>query len=306
VTGSLVDLPARAGARPRTTPSNPHTQLDQQPDDDRPRRLLEERFAQLLPGVVWRPSMISVPGARAMTLPADAAQGPPEAFMVGTEFAHLHPAPDHSLHLVLPPAVASRVVEAGWAEQHPVARRGLITSGAVLVYAPRDEEEAELVSRIVTASFEYARERSGLTGREIGADHHAHPRARPPGALGPRPGSVPAVLPRRARVERDPRGGAPAGPRGGVLFRTHPPRAVADRGGLGGGADASGAPCGAVPVRAEGRRQRRRPARGRASPDRARGADPGASDHTVTHSLYIADPDGHQIEFYVDVMATEE
>ncbi|SFA75324.1 Glyoxalase/Bleomycin resistance protein/Dioxygenase superfamily protein [Nocardioides alpinus] len=31
-----------------------------------------------------------------------------------------------------------------------------------------------------------------------------------------------------------------------------------------------------------------------------------ASDHTVTHSLYIADPDGHQIEFYVDVMATEE
>ena len=77
--------------------------------------------------------------------------------MVGTEFAHLHPAPDHSLHLVLPPDVASRVVEAGWAEQHPVARRGLITPGAVMVYAPRDEVEAELVSQIVTASFEYAR-----------------------------------------------------------------------------------------------------------------------------------------------------
>ena len=27
----------------------------------------------------------------------------------------------------------------------------------------------------------------------------------------------------------------------------------------------------------------------------------GASDHTVTHSLYIADPDGHEIELYIDV-----
>jgi catechol 2,3-dioxygenase len=27
----------------------------------------------------------------------------------------------------------------------------------------------------------------------------------------------------------------------------------------------------------------------------------GASDHTVTHSLYIADPDGNEIELYVDL-----
>jgi catechol-2,3-dioxygenase len=27
----------------------------------------------------------------------------------------------------------------------------------------------------------------------------------------------------------------------------------------------------------------------------------GASDHTVTHSLYIEDPDGNEIELYVDV-----
>ncbi|MGA3147026.1 MAG: VOC family protein [Acidimicrobiales bacterium] len=27
----------------------------------------------------------------------------------------------------------------------------------------------------------------------------------------------------------------------------------------------------------------------------------GASDHTVTHSLYILDPDGNQIELYIDV-----
>ena len=27
----------------------------------------------------------------------------------------------------------------------------------------------------------------------------------------------------------------------------------------------------------------------------------GASDHRVTHSLYLADPDGNEIELYVDV-----
>jgi catechol 2,3-dioxygenase len=27
----------------------------------------------------------------------------------------------------------------------------------------------------------------------------------------------------------------------------------------------------------------------------------GASDHTVTHSLYIADPDGNEVELYIDV-----
>jgi catechol-2,3-dioxygenase len=27
----------------------------------------------------------------------------------------------------------------------------------------------------------------------------------------------------------------------------------------------------------------------------------GTSDHTVTHSLYILDPDGNEIELYVDV-----
>jgi catechol-2,3-dioxygenase len=31
----------------------------------------------------------------------------------------------------------------------------------------------------------------------------------------------------------------------------------------------------------------------------------GASDHTVSHSLYIADPDGNEIELYVDVAGVD-
>ena len=47
---------------------------------------------------------------------------------------------------------------------------------------------------------------------------------------------------------------------------------------------------------------RRRPARRRWPQVQAAGATVvGASDHTVTHSLYILDPDGNEIELYVDV-----
>lgn len=32
----------------------------------------------------------------------------------------------------------------------------------------------------------------------------------------------------------------------------------------------------------------------------------GASDHTITHSLYIADPDGNEIELYVDALPRDQ
>ena len=149
-------LPIRAGGRPQTTPTNPHTQLDQQPGDSRWTDELARRvFA--LPGVAEEPSRISVPGARALVLSADEANGPPEAFLIGREFAHLHPAPDHSLHAMLPPATASDAVAAGWAEPHPVALRGLIPPTAVMLYAPRDDDEVDVIEGLVRASYAFAR-----------------------------------------------------------------------------------------------------------------------------------------------------
>ena len=149
-------LPPRAGARPRTTPTNPHTQLDQQPTDP---RLAEElaRRAFALPGVVEEPSGISVPGARALVLAPNEPVGPPEAFLIGREFAHVHPDPDHSLHAMLPIETVNEAVAAGWAEPHPVALRGLIPPNAVMLYAPRDEDELEVIERLVGASHAFAR-----------------------------------------------------------------------------------------------------------------------------------------------------
>jgi hypothetical protein len=151
----MTPLPRRPGPRPTTTPTNPHTQLDQQPTGTDQRDLLAQAvFA--LPGVVERPSGISVPGARALWL-ADGAGGPPEAFMIGNEFAHLHPGLDQSLHAMLPPTLAGEAIEAGWAEPHPMARLGLVAGTAVMLYAPRDDAEREVVERLVSASHAFAR-----------------------------------------------------------------------------------------------------------------------------------------------------
>jgi hypothetical protein len=76
--------------------------------------------------------------------------------MIGREFAHLHPEPDYSLHLMVPVDLAERLIAAGWAEPHPVALMGLLPRTAIMVYAPRDDEEAALVARIVGASRAFA------------------------------------------------------------------------------------------------------------------------------------------------------
>jgi hypothetical protein len=143
----------RAGARPRTTATNPHTQLDQ----NAPPALQEQVFAltQGLEGVVVGPSHVSVPGARAFHLPG--CRRPAEAgFMVEREFAHLHPATDGSLHMSLPPAIVEAVIENGWAEYHPLAGKHGLPRNIVMVYGPRDEIELAIVTGLVRASHAYA------------------------------------------------------------------------------------------------------------------------------------------------------
>jgi len=131
----------------------PHTQLDQQPSQELIDRLADRLFD--LPGVHEEPSGISVPGARALVLD-DEPVGSPEAFMVGREFAHLHPSPDASLHVALPRDVAAAACEAGWAEPHPAVRLGLLPSTFVMLYAPRDDAEVDVVLSLVRHSHAFA------------------------------------------------------------------------------------------------------------------------------------------------------
>ena len=108
----------RAGPLPRTTRTNPHTQLDQ----NAPVSLQEKVFlaARGLSGVLVGPSHVSVPGTRAFHLPG-CSQPAAGGFMLDREFAHLHPPADGSLHMALPPEIVEVVIANGWAEYHPLA-----------------------------------------------------------------------------------------------------------------------------------------------------------------------------------------
>jgi Family of unknown function (DUF5519) len=98
-----------------------------------------------------------VPGARALVLAPGEPLGPQEAFLIDREFAHLHPAPDYSLHAMLPTETVTEAVAAGWAGPHPAALRGPIAPTAVMLYAPRDEAELDVIDSLVWASHAFAR-----------------------------------------------------------------------------------------------------------------------------------------------------
>lgn len=145
-----MDLPKRQGSRPRTTPSNPHTQLDQNPSREMHEALAKRLFA--LPAIVEAPSGISVPGARALVVEPNRTVGPKDAFLINREFAHVHPPTDGSLHVAVPPEMVEEVMDNGWAEIHPVALRGFIPMNILMVFGPRDEGELDVVMKIVEAS----------------------------------------------------------------------------------------------------------------------------------------------------------
>jgi phospholipase/carboxylesterase len=150
----LSTLPQRAGERPKTLYQMPHQQDSQIAPPEMQEALLERIAA--LPGVIVGPSGVSVPGARAFHLDPGHAAGPRDAFMVANEFAHLHPAYDGSLHLVLPEPAAREVIARGWGEFHPLVEQGGMPPTMVMVYGPRDEAELETVTQIVRASYDNA------------------------------------------------------------------------------------------------------------------------------------------------------
>lgn len=147
-----ITLPTRRGDAPRTTrPTPAHAFPHQQLDQNAPAELQDWLFdrARRLPGVRVGRSLVSLPESRAFHLDTDVAIGPREAFQRRTEFAHIHPDHDGSLHLTLPPDVYTAVTEAGWGEPHPI-------SGTMMLFGPRDDDELEVVWQILQTSYRFA------------------------------------------------------------------------------------------------------------------------------------------------------
>ncbi len=137
----------------------PHAQIGVMPEPAVDAELRRRAFA--LPGLENRPSLISVPGARALWLAEGVPVARPEGMIRGREFAHIHP--DGSLHAVLPPERARDAIAAGWAEPHPIAGP-LGLDGLVMLYTPRTAEELTTIFTLVVDSYNY------VTGRGIDTD----------------------------------------------------------------------------------------------------------------------------------------
>jgi hypothetical protein len=108
-----------------------------------------------LPDIEERPIPRADPPERGLWLKDTVRKGPANAFINEREIGHFHPW-DRSMHIALPPDLAPRAVDAGWAEVHPVARAGLAGKNMVMLYGPRDEHEVDVIFGIVLAAYRYA------------------------------------------------------------------------------------------------------------------------------------------------------
>lgn len=140
-------LPCRLGDLPLVSGPNPHEQVTQNAPLELQDQLVD--LVAALPGVQVGASFRSVAGSRAFHLQPALAHGPLDAFQAGTEFAHIHPPYDGSLHLALPAPVRQRAVAAGWGVRHP-------ESGVLLLFGPRDKDELEVAWMLLQASYRFA------------------------------------------------------------------------------------------------------------------------------------------------------
>jgi phospholipase/carboxylesterase len=147
-------FPKREGARPETTTWEPHQQIDQHA----PAEIWDELNgrALALPGVTAGKSLVSMPETVAWHLDEELAKGPEAAFIIEREFAHIHPRPDSSTHLHLPPELVIMAISAGWGEIHTMTWLGLAPTNTIMLFAPRDEEELEFIWSLVEESYRFA------------------------------------------------------------------------------------------------------------------------------------------------------
>jgi hypothetical protein len=77
----------------------------------------------------------------------------PAAHKIFYELAHVHPS-ENSLHVYVSPRDAKLVMKRGWGQRFPVT--WLAPPSWMMVYAPRTEEEVEVVREIVRAAVCFA------------------------------------------------------------------------------------------------------------------------------------------------------
>ena len=151
---TLRRLLPRQGKRPQVDIRYPCLQLEDIAPPYIHQLLL--KWTKSLDGVETRPTELNVPGL-ALVLNASLARGQPEAFIRGYEFAIIRQ--EGSVHLTLRPEWGQEVLDKRWATIHPLVRymAGALPPQNMIVYAPRDEKELQVIWKIIQAAYAFAR-----------------------------------------------------------------------------------------------------------------------------------------------------
>lgn len=145
----IQHLPNRETPRPVTTDSIPHIQIDVDVVPEIAAALLDR--VSTIPGVELRRTIVGRAGSTGFWLKDDINLVRPESIIRGREFAHVHP--DGSLHASLPPELAVKAIEAGWAIHHPWAAKKRGLEGFVMIYTPATEDELNVVFELIKESY---------------------------------------------------------------------------------------------------------------------------------------------------------
>lgn len=149
--GAKCWLPRRTGPRPSVAGIAPQRQLDQpgSPKMYHALRTSLEKLAEQQPDLLRIGTSCFEKNGLALF-----SQDPINSTCRG-EICHIHHT-DRSMHLNLHPDDARVVLEKGWGERHPLARGGWLMAYVprefVMVYAPRDKTELDVVCRIIEAA----------------------------------------------------------------------------------------------------------------------------------------------------------
>jgi len=152
------NLPERQGGAPIIGQVPPQLQFSDKSPLDIYQKFHDWMFSTF-PKVRKEPTRISVSTSIAMWLDENEDVGHIDAFMPpsgGREFTHLHL--DGSIHTVVRTKIEDEIIAKKWGVRHMYYDRGV---KEVLIYAPRNEEELNIVKTIVIKSYEYA------TGKEF-------------------------------------------------------------------------------------------------------------------------------------------
>jgi hypothetical protein len=156
-------LPARKGPRPTTICGPLHIQCNGHGDRTYLNALVDKVLSW--PHIEPVGPLISRSNTIPIRLMAMATSSDPSAFITAREFARVLLGAQ-TIYMALPLVCANWAIVRGWAEPHFLRSYGLMPAGAVVVYTPKDSEQLEVCSLLVSKSYHCACKFAGV--RESG------------------------------------------------------------------------------------------------------------------------------------------